>query len=355
MISNDIKGFLSIQRLLTLTVLLISTPFVLDQIVFRGIYLSVLEPESTAGMTLLMRSMQEKSYAPGMKNILVLGDSRIGEGFSAILANRTAHHQGFHFVGLGLPGTTPRAWYYILRDLDPQRNKYHAIYIMSNTFRDNELHEDIQNRSIDTAYIAPILNINDFFSYPKSFSDPKEAMKAAIAVAFPTASFKSDVVGFIKAPIQRIKKAALWRENYPSWIAAYPGHSERLPSAGIPFTPDGVLNQLSGSSRALLDEYFRNNRSDATPSERPMFSYRSTWYGSIAQEYAATAVTFGTFLIPRGPYHAVMNKSAEANGSLRLLEKKGLIKLIDTSVTLPLEEPQFFFDHLHMNAAGREL
>ena len=64
-------------------------------------------------------------------------------------------------------------------------------------------------------------------------------------------------------------------------------------------------------------------------------------------------MTVGVFLIPRGPYHAALNKPAEAEGSLKILERKGMISLVDTAVSLPLEKPEFFFDHLHMNATGR--
>lgn len=352
---NISSDFLSIKRILLLVAAMIFIPLILDQVVLRGFYLSYLEPESTAGMTLLARSIQEADYASGKKNVLILGDSRIGEGFSAGVANRIGHPMGFNFVGLGLPGTTPRAWYYILRDLDAQRNKYHAIYIMSNTFRDDDVYEDIANRSIDTAYVAPVLNFLDILSYPQSFTDPKEAMKATLAIAFPATSFKSDILGFFKAPIQRAKKAALWRAKYPSWIAAYPGHTEKLPVADTPFSTDGVLRRVDGPGRSHLDEYFRTNQSRNTAFEKPMFFYRSKWYGDIAQQYASTAVTFGTFLIPRGPYHAAMKKPAEAQGALKLLEQKGTIKVLNTAVSLPLEEPEFFFDHLHMNSAGRQV
>ena len=214
--SADHQHPISIRSICALALLMIALPLILDQILFRGIYLTVLEPESTAGMTLLARSIQEKNYVPEKKNILILGDSRIGEGFSARIANEIGNPQGFNFVGIGLPGTTPRAWRYVLRDLDPERNKYQAIYVMSSTLRDDDIYEDFANRSIDTAYLAPLLNWGDIFSYPQSFTDPKEALKASIAVAFPSASLRSDFIQFIKTPIRRVRKAALWKAQYPS-------------------------------------------------------------------------------------------------------------------------------------------
>ena len=128
-----------------------------------------------------------------------------------------------------------------------------------------------------------------------------------------------------------------------------------MPSVEKPFTPDSVLVHLNGPSRSNLDEYFRLYQYGKAQPQAQAFAYRSHWFGQIAGRYASTAVTIGTFLIPRGPYHAELNKPAQAQGSLELLERKGVLSLVGTEISLPLERPEFFFDHLHMNVAGRDL
>jgi len=351
---DNLQHRLSVRRVFALILATIALPLILDQVVFRGVYLWFLEPESTAGLTLLARSVQSANYVPGKKNVLILGDSRIGEGFSARIANEIGTPHGFNFIGLGLPGTSPRVWHYVLRDLDPQRINYHAIFMMAATLRDDDTYEDFLNRSIDTAYIAPLFDWTDILSYPQSFSDPKAAQSATNAVAFPSATYKSDVLGFVKAPIKRVKKVYQWRTDYPSWLTAYPGRTEKLPPVKAPFASNRVLAQLNGSSKSALEEYFQLYQNAKPQPAEHMFAYRSKWFGQIAQQYAATAVSVGVFLIPRGPYHAALNKPAEADGSLKLMERKGGIRLVDTSVSLPLEVPEFFFDHLHMNAEGRK-
>ena len=353
MTNDNHPHYLSIKRISALVFVMIALPLILDQLVFRGVYLSFLEPESTAGMTLLARSIQKANYVPGKKNVLILGNSRISEGFSARIANEIGTPQGFNFIGLGLPGTSPRVWYYVLRDLVSVRNNYDGIFLMATTLRDDDNYGDDANQSIDTAYVAPLLNWWDIFSYPQSFADPKEALKAAYAVAFPATSFKNDILEFIKAPIRRVKKAYQWREKFPSSSAAYLGHSESLPPTGTPFSADRVLDKMNGTNRSKLDAYFQRHKESQPQPTELAFAYRSKWYGQIAQQYAPTAVTVGVFLIPRGPYHAALNKPAEAEGSLKILERKRMISLVDTAVSLPLEKPEFFFDHLHMNATGR--
>jgi len=51
-----------------------------DALVFRsGFYQrTVMEPESTAGATLDAIAVIRRFYAPGRKNVLVLGNSRVG-------------------------------------------------------------------------------------------------------------------------------------------------------------------------------------------------------------------------------------------------------------------------------------
>ncbi|MDD5267457.1 MAG: hypothetical protein PHO08_10060 [Methylococcales bacterium] len=353
MTNDNYPNYLSIQRIFVLVFVMITIPLVLDQLVFRGVYLSFLEPQSTAGMTLLARSIQKAHYVPGKKNVLILGNSRISEGFSARIANEIGAPQGFNFIGLGLPGTSPRVWYYVLRDLVSQRNSYDGIFLQATTLRDDDAFGDNANQTIDTAYLAPLLNWGDIFSYPQSFTDPKATLNAVYALAFPGASFKNDVLEFIKAPTKRMINSSKWREQYPSWYAAYKGHGESLPSAETPFSTDHVLAKMNGANRRSLEIYFKKYiESKPQPMER-VFAYQYKWFGQIAQQYASKAVTVGVFLIPRGPYHAALNKPAEAEGALKLLERKGMISLVDTAVSLPLEKPEFFFDTLHMNATGR--
>lgn len=138
---------------------------------------------------------------------------------------------------------------------------------------------------------------------------------------------RSDFIEFIKAPIHRLQKAALWKAQYPSWIPAYAGHTEAMPAIETPFAPESVLVRLRGTSRSNLDEYFRLYQYGKAQPQAQAFAYRSHWFGQIAEHYASTAVTIGTFLIPRGPYHAELNKPAEAQGSLKLLERpiKGVV------------------------------
>ena len=51
-------------------------------------------------------------------------------GFSARTADQEAQPWGLRFVAAGLGGTRLRVWNYLLRELDPHRDRYGAIVLV---------------------------------------------------------------------------------------------------------------------------------------------------------------------------------------------------------------------------------
>ena len=98
-----------------------------DAIIFHsGIYSRVLAPASHAGQ-LYQRVEAENRRAPGGGDVLMIGDSRVVQGFSVDAANARASSHGLTFVDGALGSSTPRVWYYLLREIDPSANRYRAI------------------------------------------------------------------------------------------------------------------------------------------------------------------------------------------------------------------------------------
>src|SRR5262249_14604119 len=94
-----------------------------------GLYVSILAPGSYAGRVERITLAEEKRAPSGMKEVLVLGDSRIAEGFSASLANELGSPAGVKFVSLAEPAASANTWYYMLRKVDPTKRRYSAIII----------------------------------------------------------------------------------------------------------------------------------------------------------------------------------------------------------------------------------
>src|SRR5437016_635586 len=125
----------ALRDALLLTGFTILLVFSLDAAIFRtGAYLAVLEPNSYAGHFLAAVRNARAVQSGGTKPILLLGDSRMNEGFSAKIADGLAG--GLRFVNAAVPGSSLRTWYYILRAADPGRDRYSGIVVPLDDFDD---------------------------------------------------------------------------------------------------------------------------------------------------------------------------------------------------------------------------
>jgi len=338
--------------------LIVAIPAALDAMVFRsGLYRHAVEPESTAGMTLLALRNAEFQYRPDMRNVLVMGDSRVGEGVSARIANETAHPRGINFVTIGISGSTPRVWNYVLRELDPQRNRFDSILLMATSLRDDQTHERLADRQLDTAYLAPILGLADIKTYTDSFDDPKLRREAAYAIGLPEIPMQRDLQNFLRTPGARLHKVKVW-QDYPAWYRDYPGKQVDMPDIPV-ITPTqlepNITANVDPQTRREIIDYFKewtgvNNASIKLASSR----YRLAWYGSIAENYRGSSTNVIVFAMPRGPYHAALGISNEPEGALSYLESIDAISLLSVPSFHDFETSQYFADVLHMNRRGRE-
>lgn len=329
-------------------------PLAADELLVRRLYMQYLEPESTGGTLVHAERIVEAEYVPGKANVLVIGDSRIGEGFSRRIANSVAQDSHVNFVRLALSGTTPRVWYYVLRHIDPDRNRFVGVYLMVSSLADDDA-DKLADWDLDNAYLRPILGWKDFFDYPNSFSDKKLAQKARREIAFAGGAIRDDVAAFLGSPVARIEKVALWRRNYPEWLNIYDGRRESVPLATELDRPPeqiGLTPRLHRELKACL-EATRIKASAPPRTTHESFMYRSRWFGALLDDYRKTAVDIGIFPVPRGPYHKAFEIPWRLSGSLEQLQHKARLRLVAPEIAMELERPAYFFDSLHLNAKGR--
>ena len=104
----------------------------LDGLIFHsGLYVSVLSPQSYAGRIAEITRAEENRVSSGLREVLVLGDSRLAEGFSTSLANELSSSQGVKFVSLAEPAASANTWYYMVRKIDPSTHRYSARQLKS--------------------------------------------------------------------------------------------------------------------------------------------------------------------------------------------------------------------------------
>ncbi len=330
--------------------------FAFDCLLFRsGLYFRYVEPESTAGTVTLNEAAFDHEYRSGAKNVVVIGDSRVAEGFSTKIANAFGEKHGVNFIGLGLGGTTPRVWYYFLREIDGPAQPLAAVVLMATSLEDHGSFEDLRKRTLDISYMTPLLRTIDVPTFVESFPDISARVQALRAAAFPALALQSDLHAFLASPFTRIEKARQWQRYYSDSIVSYAGRPQRVPDL-----PHSVLLASSPDPSAVpsdlaqpLAAYLGNLRAMSGSAEE-MKEYRHLWYGRIADYCQTQHTPVFVYQIPRGPFHKELVGDRPAGGSLLDLEHSGKMTLLPSAPFVELEQPQFFFDFLHLNAAGRQ-
>src|SRR5947207_11788464 len=141
-----------------------------------GLYVSCLAPSSYAGRIAEI-TQAEKDRAPsGLKEVLVLGDSRIAEGFSTDLANELGSTGGLKFVSLAEPAASANTWYYMVREVDPTTRRYSAIIVPYGIG-----YEPNNADPLRISMTAPLLRYGDCFHFASGFQRWSGRFRAFIA------------------------------------------------------------------------------------------------------------------------------------------------------------------------------
>lgn len=328
-----------------------------DALLFRsGWYWRFVEPNSTAGASVGSTLVAARYREPERKNVLMLGDSRVGEGFSMSLADAAAGRADLHFVNAAIPGTGPRVWYYQLRAIDPDANRFAAIVLMVE-FDVTHRQQDLNDFSLDTNHVVPWLRLSDLLDYPTSFGDGDERARARRAILFPMQALHEDILGALAAPRARWIATTSVREAWLGAVGQYAGRDGALPELAIDAASGAPRDwgPREAELKPLLEGYFRNLAQEAPPERQAANdAYLRRWLGRIAARYAGPGVPVVVYAMPRGPWHRQLLPQLHVTAAIAELAGGGSIHALPGDAFAELEQPQFFFDDLHMNRAGRE-
>lgn len=344
-----------ITRLVVVALLVV---VVFDALVFRSsFYWRWLEPGSVAGSTRNALRLVEATTMPGRRNVLVVGNSRIGEGLSMALADQTVTDKRLHFVNGFIPGSDLRIWYYLLREVDPDARRYSAIVLATPLAAEEELGK-MANRAADINYLAPLLRLGDLPSFASSFDDPVLRNQAARAILFPMQPMRRDLMAFLSAPLDRYRKSRVHEKDYVPNYLRYLGRNEALPdlpidpSTRLPAHWSGVDERMR---RGLTEHYFRwlhaKPPGETVASNERYYRY---WLDRIVERYQRTGVPIILIAVPRGPWHGSEGSVRAPGGAIGELIAAGKVLALPGDTFTDVEKPPYFFDQEHMNRAGRE-
>lgn len=285
--------------------------FAIDAAAFRtGLYRRILEPQSYAGQVEAMLGRAASAHA----DVLVLGDSRIAEGFSASLANSRG---SLRFFNAAIPGSSPRCWFYLLERLDASR--WRTIVVPLDRFEDEDGEWDFADNPMDAAILAGTLTLAGTPGFVASHASAGAKAAALRSALFKGFAFQQDLQRFLASPRSRLEAVAQFRAHAAEWSDGYEGRAERM-------NPAALTDRATAPQRGLHHRY------------------RLRWLAKIRRLAGDRLIVIR---LPRGP--VVRALPPDLPSAVRVLGlRTGPEDLFED-----LERPELFADELHLNREGR--
>jgi hypothetical protein len=323
----------------------------LDGVIFHtGLYVSMLAPDSYAGGVAVITRAEKQRPASGLKEVLILGDSRMAEGFSATVADELGSAAGFRFVNLAEPASNANTWYYMLREVDPAARRYWAIVVPWGIGDEPSTADPLR-----ISMAAPLLRYADCFDFASGFQRWSGRFRAFTACILRGSAYQSDVADLLEHPIARIKSV----QQEPNQVhsrAVYRGRDFDLVgttydsrTGQVTFAPHltEAQRQVIRKSLAHLSQLSQSNVQYSTKLQR-------AWIPRILNRYSKSHTAIVLTPVPRGPFRELTGFSMAYHTFFpHLITQRSFLSLPDQTFDF-LEKPEYYFDAYHLNAKGRE-
>jgi hypothetical protein len=318
-----------------------------DAIIFHsGLYVSILAPNSYAGRVAAITRAERERGSSGLKEVLVLGDSRIAEGFSTTLANEIGSPAGLHFASLAEPAASANTWYYMVREVDPNTRRYSAIVIPYGVG-----YEPNNADALRISMTAPLLRYGDCFHFSSGFQRWSGRFRAFTACILRGSAYQDDVVDLLEHPIARLRGLQQEGARMQS-RAVYKGRDYDLVGTTYDATTGQVIfaSKLTEAQRlAFQKSLIQSSHSDTEYS----LKLQREWIPRIMNRYSNSPTAIVLTPVPRGPFLGLLGFYRGYDSVLpNSVIQRGTFSLPGHTFDF-LEEPEYYFDALHLNAKGR--
>lgn len=314
-------------------------------------YGSIVEPDSTTGYMELQIRDEIRRPKPNHNQVLAVGHSRMG--LRPRVVNEDQPGTGYTFASIALGGTTPRAWYYALRAVDPQAHNYAAIVIPSDDYNDPEKYDELSERESDLHYLIARLGLRDLLDFPWTYREKKLQWEAVRGIILKGTVYKRDFLDFIDHPAARIAKARYYAHDSAGWYYGYGGTEQNLVGLQIDWQRKVVTKYPPGLSQSARNDIRNEIFPGSPPDQGRETAYLRYWYGRIIDYYRHSETKLIFMRVPRSalqpPDSPVNPHSAE-----RQIVGQPNVIVLDERLFNQLEHPDLFWDGYHMNRPGME-
>jgi len=339
------------RRAAAAVVLSICGVLALDAVLFRTpFYISILEPDSSSGIfELVLRREREAQGRYGDNVAITLGDSRFA--YSPKQSNELTDRTGLVLRHAGIAGSTARAWYYMLRDLDPTASRYRAV-VLGVTDYDDE--DELYNPNDDIRtlhYVIARLRWSDVPEFALSFDSLPARWQAFRGSLLKGTVLQRDFREFLTNPEKRLKYIALCREGYEGWTYNFEESTRSMAGLSIDWSkaeatfPAGADDEQRETVKgALLPR--------AQPQTGRYAAFRRKWLGRIVDRYRGSKTRVVIVRLPRGAVPRPEGWVKKLSSSVREFERRPNVLLAPEHAFDSLERPELFRDAIHLNREG---
>ena len=235
------------------------------------------------------------------RRVVIFGDSQMGEGFSLKIAIESLASSGIDMSTAAIPGSTPRDWYYILRDLDPTRARYNVIVLPIHSYGRSGDDDSMAERLDDLDYVIGNLKLRDLATFPLSFPSWSSRWSVFRGSLFKGIIYRRDLRDFLVHPRQRIELVKAYREHGWGWGYAYTGRNETL--VGLKYDPVTTKIDFPPTISPNVQELVRSRLAAESALHKSGGTYLKRWLNAIEQLYQGRDVRFVLVRMPQYPLH----------------------------------------------------
>lgn len=323
----------------------------MEAILFHtGLYSTYVEPDSTTGFMELQLRNEIRRPKPDRNQVLAVGHSRMA--LLPRVVNEEKPGTGYTFATIGLGGTTPRAWYYALRAVDPKAHNYAAIVIPSDDYNEPDTFDYQSEREADLHYLIARIELRDLNEFPWTYRDKKLQWAIVRGMILKGMIYKRDFLEFVQNPAARIAKARYYASDSAGWYYGYGGADENLTGLQIDWqrkTMQIPSRVPENRHRDIEDELF----SARPPDQGRETAYLRYWYGRMVDYYRGSGTKLIFLRVPRA---AVSPPDAPPKlaSAVRQIASQPDVIVLDERLFNQLEHPDLFWDGWHLNRDGME-
>ena len=310
------------------------------------LYRNVVEPNSTTGSFDRILAATSAHASDPRSDVLVLGDSRVYNGFEVATAERAA--PGLRFLNAAVPGTTPRCWTVFDRAADPAATRFRAVVIPVDTYADDDSaigSVDGDDHYFDLRYVVFTATLPEIARIAKSFPETGRRSNAFFDLLLRGPLVREDVQNFAVDPQARI--AALSAPRGEDILKTPRLREGSLAGLQVDFARNTLIEPATFPA-AAVPELERQVLYVGQPS--PAYAvYRREWLGPIVRRYRATGTPVIFVRIPTRPLHRAL--PAPPSGTIVEFARAGA-HVIPQAPYVALERPELFADGDHLNHEG---